>query len=114
AKPSDLSIELNNASGSLTLRWKADNPKGTQGTSYIIRRKLPGQPEFAFIGVTGSKKFIDSTFIAGPDSVQYTVQGQRADSAGPESDPFVINFGKTASGQTVATLAGEQPMRIAA
>ncbi|MFN0011602.1 MAG: hypothetical protein ACKVS8_08155, partial [Phycisphaerales bacterium] len=35
AKPSDLSIELNNASGSLTLRWKADNPKGTQGTSYI-------------------------------------------------------------------------------
>ena len=115
AKPVELSVALNNASGSLTLTWKASNPAGTQGTSYIIRRKLPGQAAFAFLGVTGTKKFVDNSFTAGPDSVQYTVQGQRADSAGPESDIFTINFGKTPSGETTAFVANEgEPMRLAA
>lgn len=117
AKPIELSVELNNASGALTLRWKASNPVGTTGTSYIIRRKLPSQSAFTFLGVSGEKRFVDNTFTAGPDSVQYTVQGQRADSAGPESDAFVINFGKTPSGQTTAFVAnadGEQPMKLAA
>ncbi len=115
AKPSDLSVELNTASGALTLRWKASNPVGTTGTSYLIKRKLPGQAEFVYAGISGEKKFVDNNFIAGPDSVQYTVQGHRSDAVGPESDAFTINFGKTASGQVVATVAGEeQQMKLAA
>ncbi len=115
AKPTDLSVELNNASGALTLRWKASNPAGTNGTSYLIKRKLPGQAEFVYAGISGEKKFVDNTFTAGPDSVQYTVQGHRADSVGAESDAFVINFGKTATGQTTAFVASDsQPMRMAA
>ncbi|MFN0012851.1 MAG: hypothetical protein ACKVS8_14550 [Phycisphaerales bacterium] len=115
AKPLDLSVELNNASGALTLRWKASNPPGTTGTSYIIRRKLPSETAFSFLGVTGSKKFIDNSFTAGPDSVQYTVQGQRADSAGAESDAFIINFGRTPSGQMTAFVAGAgEGMKLAA
>lgn len=104
AKPTDLSVELDPVTGALRLRWKAANPPGTTGTSYIIRRRTSTSAPFEFIGATGSKSFVDSTFIAGPDSVQYTVQGQRADSAGPLSDIFTINFGRTPGGTLAATV----------
>ena len=94
----------------LTLRWKASNPAGTSGTSYIIRRKLPSETQFQFIGVSGKKEFVDDTLIAGPDSVQYTVQGQRADSSGPLSPIFVVNFGRLpGGGMTASVMQGAQP-----
>jgi hypothetical protein len=96
--PTDLSVSIEPATGNLELKWKSTNPAGTSGTSYIVRRKLPGETAFSFIGVTGSKKFVDATFFAGPDSVQYTVQGQRADSSGPMSEVFTINFGRAGGG----------------
>jgi hypothetical protein len=102
AQPTDLTVELEPQIGDLILRWKAENPSGTSGTSYIIRRKLEGESSFSFIGVTGSKKFVDTTLIAGPDTVQYTVQGQRADQTGPMSQVFMVTFGRTPSGGTVA------------
>ncbi|MFN0012073.1 MAG: hypothetical protein ACKVS8_10560 [Phycisphaerales bacterium] len=115
AKPARLSITLANASGALTLRWKAANPRGTNGTSYIIRRKLPGEAAFTFVGVSGVKRFTDNTFPAGLASVQYVVQGQRADRAGEESDPLVVNFGTSAAGETGANVSSaSQPMRMAA
>jgi hypothetical protein len=51
---------------------------------------------------------VDNTFIAGPDSVQYTVQGQRADAAGPESQIFTVRFGRNGPGVTIqsATTSG--------
>ena len=55
---------------------------------------LPGATEFTFVGVTGTKKFTDKTFFAGPDFVEYTVQGQRSDQSGPVSEVFVVNFGQ--------------------
>jgi hypothetical protein len=108
AKPSDITVELTPTSGAITLRWKASNPVGTQGTSYIVRRRTSAAAEFAFIGVTGTKEFVDSTFFAGPDSVQYTVQGQRADSAGPVSDILTINFGRGpgVQGQAIQSVDG--------
>ena len=35
-------------------------PKGPieKGTTYIVRRKLPGERTFAFLGVSGAKRFI--------------------------------------------------------
>lgn len=104
AQPTDLIVTFGASDGALTLRWKAANPTGTSGTSYIIRRKLPGESEFSFIGVSGKKEFTDDTLIAGPESVQYTVQGQRANSSGPLSPIFVVNFGQAAGGGLTATV----------
>ena len=102
AQPTDLTVTLEASSGDLMLSWKASNPTGTSGTSYIIRRKLPGESAFSFIGVSGKKKFVDTTLVAGPDSVQYTVQGQRADSTGPVSPVFMVTFGQLPSGGMTA------------
>jgi len=104
AQPTDLTVTLGASDGALTLRWKASNPTGTSGTSYIIRRRLPSESEFSFIGVSGKKEFVDETLIAGPDSVQYTVQGQRADSSGPLSPIFTVNFGQAPGGGFTATV----------
>jgi hypothetical protein len=104
AQPTDLTVTLDSSSGNLLLKWKATNPAGTSGTSYIIRRKLPGETAFTFLGVAGTKEFVDETLIAGPDSVQYTVQGQRGASSGPLSPIFVVNFGQAPGGGFVATV----------
>ncbi len=100
-RPFDFSVELVDTTGAVQLRWKCQNPTGTTGTSYIIRRRLPTETAFSFVGVTGEKRFVDNTFIAGPDRVEYTVQAQRADSAGPVSSIFTINFGLPGSGREV-------------
>ncbi len=117
AQPIDLTVTLEPGSGNLTLRWKAANPVGTSGTTYIIRRKLPGESAFSFVGVSGKKTFVDNTLNAGPDSVQYTVQGQRADSSGPLSPIFTVNFGQSSDGgmtATVSTVASAQKAALGA
>ncbi len=98
ARPTRLGVSLDPSRGTLTLRWKARNPAGTSGTAYIIRRRLPGESEFSFIGVSGEKWFVDETLVAGARSVEYTVQGQRANSTGPVSPIFTVHFGKLPSG----------------
>ncbi|HYE63328.1 MAG TPA: hypothetical protein VD997_15155 [Phycisphaerales bacterium] len=103
AQPSDLAISINPTSGELTLKWKASNPAGSSGTSYIVRRRLPGETEFAFLGVTGTKSFTDTTLFAGPDSVQYTVQGQRAGLSSPVSAILTVNFGRLPGGGLTIT-----------
>lgn len=105
AKPTDLRVALDLTTGAPSLSWKAANPRGSQGTSYIVRRRTSTSAPFEFVGVTGSKKFVDNNFFAGPDSVQYTVQGQRSDSAGPVSDILVVNFGRVGGGGEGFTLA---------
>ncbi|HYF15375.1 MAG TPA: hypothetical protein VD971_09925 [Phycisphaerales bacterium] len=95
------------STGAVELRWRSNNPTGTSGTSYIVRRRLSPTEEFAFVGVTGERRFVDNTFIAGPDSVQYTVQGQRADSAGPLSEILAVRFGRTGPGRTLSIESAE-------
>lgn len=110
ARPSDLSAQLDATSGSVTLRWKVTNPAGTQGTTYLIRRRLSGAAEFAFLGVTGEKTFIDDTLLAGAASAQYTVQGMRGKSKGPVSAILTVNFGKHAeASQTSVSRAISDP-----
>ena len=107
AQPTDLTVTLDATMGALTLRWKASNPPGTSGTSYIIKRRLPGESAFAFIGVSGKKSFVDESLVAGPDSVQYTVQGQRGNSSGPVSPIFTVSFGQLPDGvRTARVTAG--------
>jgi hypothetical protein len=108
AKPADLRVEIDPSSGALTLRWKATNPAG--GTGYIIRRRAQGESGFGFVGVAGTKSFTDTTFLAGPDSVSYTVQGTRSGVSGPLSNIFTINFGAAPGGgglQAFVTDEGE-------
>jgi hypothetical protein len=64
--------------------------------------------------VSGKKEFIDDTLIAGPDSVQYTVQGQRADSSGPLSPIFVVNFGRLPGGGVTATVMADHRLETGA
>ena len=108
AQPTDLCVTLGTTDGALRLSWKAANPPGTSGTAYIIRRRLPGEGGFAYVGVSGKKTFVDDTFIAGPECVQYTVQGQRADSSGPVSPIFTVSFGKL-PGKSATVVASVTP-----
>ena len=61
-----------------------------------MRRRSPRRP--------GVESRVDDTLIAGPDSVQNTVQGQRADSSGPVSEIFTVNFGQLPGGGQTATV----------
>jgi hypothetical protein len=120
AKPTDHSVTLDTATGAPVLRWKASNPVGGGGTTYLVRRRLPTQTAFVFVGTGGgaggpTKEFKDSTFVAGPDSVQYTVQGQRSDSTGPVSDIFTVTFGVSGGdGISVESAPAPASMKMAA
>ena len=107
-QPTNLTVTLTPVDGALLLRWKCVNPQGAAGTAYIVRRRLTGASEWTFIGVSGKKEFVDNTLVAGPDSVQYTVQGQRSDQSGPVSEIFTVNFGQNAGGGFAAVVAGGQ------
>jgi hypothetical protein len=96
-RPYEVTVGIDPTTGAIQLRWKVVNPAGAAGTTYIVRRRISPTGEFVFAGVTGTKEFIDTTFVAGPDSVQYTIQGQRSTQAGPVSDIITINFGRGAA-----------------
>ncbi len=104
AQPQRLTTVLEAATGALTLRWKAAQPSGAAGTTYLIRRRLPGETGFSFVGASGKKRFVDRTVPAGAARVQYTVQGQRADLAGPVSPIFTVHFGRTPDGGRTASV----------
>lgn len=113
AQPTNLNVSLDPSEGYLMLSWKAENPTGTSGTSYMIKRKLPTESTFTFIGVSGTKKFVDETLVAGPDSVQYTVQGTRANQVGPVSPIFTVSFGRLPGGGFSATVSESGPANYA-
>ncbi len=108
-RPHGLRVTLDATSGALTLRWKATNPPNGGGTTYLVRRRLPGEAGWTFIGVAGRKRFVDGTIPGGVASVEYVVQGHRADTAGPPSPIFTVNFGVSPAGGRVATVAAALP-----
>ena len=94
-QPENLRAVLDPTTGAIQLRWKSKNPRGGAGTSYLVHRRAHGQSEFVFAGSTGAKRFVDSGFVSGPDSVEYTVQAQRSGRIGPVSAILTIHFGRT-------------------
>jgi hypothetical protein len=100
AQPKRLSAELDASRGALTIRWKARHPSGATGTTYLVRRRLPGEAAFTFVGVTGKKRFIDDTLPAGVAQAQYTVQAQRADRGGRVSEILQVRMGSAVSTAT--------------
>lgn len=121
-QPTNIKVALDATTGEITLTWKCANPPGASGTSYIVRRKLPTEPGYTFVGVTGTKKFVDTTFNAGPDSVQYIIQAQRSGLSGPNSEIVTINFGRASGGGgggmggafSVSTSSNNGEMKMAA
>src|SRR5882724_10738353 len=69
--------------GSLQLKWKCNNPSGTVGTIYEVKRQVGGGGggAFAFVGAAGVKTFDDATHTAG-SPVMYQITGVRATSRG--------------------------------
>jgi hypothetical protein len=91
--------------GAVTLTFKCTNPTGASGTSYIVKRATTSAGPFVYLGTVGKKKFTDETIPAGINQVFYTVQGVRADSAGPVTLPFSVTFGSV-GGQSFAQVDG--------
>lgn len=100
--PKNFTVGINSADGSIELAWKCENPSGTSGTTYVIRRRLTNDEPWAVVDVVGEKRWTDTTFTAGPDSVQYSVFAQRAGRAGEASEILTVNFGRGGGGFTVA------------
>lgn len=94
--------------GALTVSWKSNNPEGSTGTFYLVRRRLSSSGPFTFIGGSGSaKRFTDATVPAGTAVVQYQVQGQRGSLTGPSSETFTVNLGVGGGGQAfIASTSG--------
>ncbi len=80
-----------NADGSVTTKWKCDNPAGATGTVYQLWRQLEGG-EFTYIGGSGGKELTDNTIPAGTSSVTYQIQAVRSTAVGPWAQ-FNVNFG---------------------
>lgn len=97
--PSQLKVELL-ATGALRLTWKCNNPDGTTGTLYEIKRRMvsrgmPGageNAEFVYIGASGVKRFIDTSLPPGPTRVTYQITAIRSTRASHPAQ-FTINFG---------------------
>lgn len=91
--PFDFRASLN-PGGSLTLRWKCNNPAGASGTIYSVRRRIGtggSMGPWTHVGASGLRKFIDETFAGNP--VQYQIQAQRGTSLGLVSSTFTVQFG---------------------
>ena len=90
-EPARFSFMLD-AIGALHLKWKCPNPRGSIGTMYKIYRRIDWAGEFVFLGVSGTRSFIDQTIPAGSAAITYKIQAIRAKKVGPPAE-FNVNFG---------------------
>ena len=100
----DFKVELG-MDGAVTLKWKCTNPRAS-GVVYQIWRKLDGETEFSFLGVTGEKKITDPTVPAGSQSTAYKIQAVRSTATGPVATVTVL-FGVAASGAMTASVVAQ-------
>ncbi len=101
--------------GALELKWKANNPSGTQGTVYEIQRSTNGGgggSNFETVGITGVRSFIDDTIASGSSPVMYRITGIRSTKRGV-TNTLTVQFGVTgASIVSSVTDQGEGPESI--
>lgn len=108
--PFDFSVGLLQ-NGALELKWKCNNPSGTQGTIYEVKRQLPGGGGLTFVGATGVKSFTDDTLPGGGGAApaMYQVTAVRSTSRGNPAQ-FTVNFGTGGSGVMVASVVESSPV----
>lgn len=105
AKPTNLTFTLDPATGGIQIKWKCSNPQGVFGVVYTVRRRIGANGSQSVLGVTGEKKFTDTTIPAGTSLLTYEVFGQRGSQVGPTSDTVQVRFGVGANGEmTVASV----------
>jgi hypothetical protein len=105
---SNFKVELG-GNGSVSIKWKSDNPAGAHGTMYEIWRRVDTNA-FAYCGTAGKKQFVDVTLPAGASSVIYRVRAVRSTKAGPWAT-FNVNFGMSVG---AAGVSATQTMKQAA
>lgn len=98
--PFDFTVNLLQ-DGSLGLKWKCNNPSGTVGTIYEVKRSVAGGA-MQFVGATGVKTFTDDT-LPGASPVMYQITAVRSTARGNPAQ-FVVNFGTGGGGLTVASV----------
>jgi hypothetical protein len=99
--------------GALELKWKCNNPSGTQGTIYEVKRRTGSSGAFAYVGSSGVKNFTDDTVAAGSPSVTYQITAVRSTQRG-NSAQFTVNFGVGGPGLTIASVVEGGPVKMAA
>jgi hypothetical protein len=106
-RPTDFKVELN-PEGSITFRWKATHPEGSDRVVYFVQRKLITETAFRLVGGTGERAYTDDTLPFGVDGVQYIVTAQRGQVQGQASLPLGIFFGSVGGrGGGVRIVEGE-------
>jgi hypothetical protein len=80
--------------GALELKWKCNNPSGTQGTIYEVKRQIGGVGSggFVFVGASGVRSFTDDTLPSGSAPVTYQITAVRSTARGKPAQ-FTVNFG---------------------
>lgn len=96
-QPTDFKVELN-PSGSITIKWKAKHPEGSDRVVYFVQRKLAAEANFSLLGGTGDKFYEDASFPAGIDGATYIVTAQRGQVSGPPSQQLTVTFGAAGGG----------------
>jgi hypothetical protein len=91
--------------GALELKWKCNNPSGTVGTIYEVKRKI-GNGAFEFVGASGVKTFTDDSLPANASPCTYQITAVRSTSRGNPAQ-FTVTFGSGGGGLTISTLEGE-------
>lgn len=103
--------------GALELRWKCNNPSGTVGTIYEVKRRTGGSGAFGYVGSSGVKNFTDDTVPAGSPSVTFQITAVRSTQRGNPAQ-FTVNFGVGGPGLTIESVTTESgaggPVKLAA
>jgi hypothetical protein len=99
--PESFKVELLQ-DGSIVLSWKCNNPKGSQGTIYEVRRADLGEDNWQFIGATGVKSFSDAIPKASSGQ-SYQITAVRSTRRGNPA-VFDVRLGVGGGGGFVATV----------
>jgi hypothetical protein len=99
--------------GTLEISWKCQNPPGSQGTVYIIERRLNAAGSYAFRAAVGEKKFVDNSVPFGTDQIDYRITAQRSDATGNPA-VWTVRFGSGGGTFTVEQVQGGEAPKLAA
>lgn len=92
--------------GALELKWKCNNPSGTVGTIYEVKRQIGGGGAMTFVGATGVKTFTDDSLPSNASPCTYQITAVRSTARGNPAQ-FTVNFGMGGGGLTIASISGE-------
>lgn len=114
--PFDFRITLEQG-GALGLSWKCNNPEGSVGTIYEVRRQAQGSGanDWSFVGASGVKNFLDTTLPSSlaATGINYQVVGVRSTARGVPSI-FNVRFGVGGGGGFTVTQTAPTEVKLAA